>query len=798
MSVGDQGLFEGAPGAFDRLGDDRAPGVRVLAIAAERNDPDVLWLGTDLKGAFCRKGDHFETFSTAEGLLDNRVFAILEDREGLLWFGTGSALTKRGSSSFLRLDQADGFPTDQPIFGMAESSDGALWFSAWDAGVIRLLPGGASRTFTAKDGLPDPRVVDVAAHPRGGVVVATRRGLARIEGDTVRQLPLPPGIARDIRTLLIEPDETMVMGTRYGGLVVVHPGGRAESVPTPVGPAITGLFVTKDGTIWVGGEAGGAWGFRPGQAGGERLTAETGLPSNQVTSISVDSQGTLWVTTDLGAWRRDRDGRVRIVDRRNGMPDAYLYWVGEDAEHAHWFGTNRGVARMDATGAVKVFTARDGLGIDECNEDGFFVDSRGTVYIGTLSVSRFVGLPQPPNPVDPPIYIERVLVDAKPWRGTGAAQLPSNTTSLTFRFVSPSFTDENALRYRYRLVGLGDSWTESEAAQGETTYGGLAPAYYRFEVLAVTSDGRVSKEPAVFLFSVRPAWWQTAPALVLFALALGAGIFLVVRTREAALVSARLSLEREVRERTEDLRKANERLAALAVSDELTGVANRRRLIDALEEAMAFARRRDAPLAILLADLDHFKEVNDRFGHAAGDEVLRRVAQGMEGALRTEDLLGRYGGDEFVAVLRGTSAEGAREAGERLRKALRVSRPGPPRPRGRGAADHQRGSGPLRPEPRPARRPPAPRRRGPLPGEGRGPQPHQRVTAAARLPGSRIFAPSCRAIRAKTSFTCCLVSAARAFVASSTAWWMRGKGSPKRLRLVGSRVRALSLAGWTS
>ena len=670
VSVGDQGLFEGAPGSFHRLGDDRAPGNRVLAIAAERDDPDTLWLGTDLKGAFCRRGQRFEPFSTAEGLVDNRVFAVFEDREGLLWFGTGSALTKRGSSSFVRLDQADGFSTNQPVFGMAESRDGALWFSAWDSGVIRLSPGGASRTFTVKDGLPDPRVVDVASHPRGGVVVATRRGLARIEGDTVRLLPLPPGVGRDIRSLLIEPDQTMLVGTRYAGLVILHPGGRAEPVSTPVGLAITALHVAKDGTIWVAGEAGGAWGFRPGRPGGERLTAETGLPSNQVTSILVDSQGTLWVTTDRGAWRRDRDGRVRIIDRRSGMPDAYLYWVGEDAEGAHWFGTNRGVARMDASGAVKVFTSRDGLGVDECNEDGFFVDSRGTVYIGTLSVSRYLGPPRPRHLADPPIFIERVLVDAQPWKGTGAAQLPSSTTSLTFRFVAPSFTDENALRYRYRLVGLADAWTESEAAQGETTYGGLAPGPYRFEVLAVTSDGRVSPEPATFAFGVRPAWWQTRLALLLFALALGAGIFLVVRTREAALVSARLRLEREVRERTEELRKANERLAALAVRDELTGVANRRRLVEGLEEAMAFARRRDAPLAILLADLDKFKEVNDRLGHAVGDEVLRRVAQAMEGALRTEDLLGRYGGDEFVAVLHGTSAEGAREAGERLRKAL--------------------------------------------------------------------------------------------------------------------------------
>jgi diguanylate cyclase (GGDEF)-like protein len=553
---------------------------------------------------------------------------------------------------------------------MAESRDGALWFSAWDSGVIRLSRNGASRRFTAADGLPEPRVVDVAAHPRGGVVVATRRGLARIEGDTVRPFPLPRGVSLDIRTLLIEPDETILLGTRDAGLVILHPGGRAEHVEAPVGAAITGLHLAPDGTIWVGGEAGGAWGFRPGHPGGERLTTDSGLPSNQVTSIFVDAQGTLWVTTDLGAWRRDRDGRVRIVDRRSGMPDSYLYWVGQDGEGAHWFGTNRGVARMDASGAVKVFTARDGLGTDECNEDGFFVDSRGDIFIGTLSASRYLGPPRPRRRTDPPIFIERVLVDAQPWKGTGPAELASNTTSLTFRFVAPTFTDENALRYRYRLVGLNEAWTESEAGQGETTYGGLAPGPYRFEVLAVTSDGRVSTSPARFAFNVRPAWWQTRFALLLLALVLGAGILLVVRTREAALVSARMRLEREVRERTEELRKANERLAALAVSDELTGVANRRRLIEVLEEAMAFARRRDAPLAVLLADLDQFKEVNDRLGHTVGDDVLRRVAQGLEGALRTEDLLGRYGGDEFVAVLRGTGGAGAREAGERLRKAL--------------------------------------------------------------------------------------------------------------------------------
>jgi diguanylate cyclase (GGDEF)-like protein len=670
VSVEDEGLFEGEPGHFRRLGDDEAPGRRVNAVISETGSPEVLWMGTERQGAFCLRGGAFEKFGIAEGLADNRVRAILEDREGVLWFGTNSALTKRGPSSFILFDEADGFPADAPVFGMAESRDGAVWFSAWDAGVVRRARDGKARRFTSKDGLPDGRVVDVADEPKGGVVVATRRGIARIEGDRVRPVPLPSGISSDVRSLLVLPDERMLLGTRDDGLVILHPDGRAERVPTPLANDVTGLFVTKQGKVWVGSASSGAYGFEPGQTGGERITRNNGLPSNQVTSIFEDSSGTLWVSTDLGAWRRYRDGRTSILDRRLGLPDSYVYWVGEDREGGLWFGTNHGAARLPPNGPLKVFTSRDGLGSDECNEDGFFLSSTGDVYVGTLSASLYVGAPRPRRVIDPQVWLESVLADGRPLATRGAAVLPPGPGSLTFRFVSPSFTDENALRYRYRLVGLSPTWTESELGQGETTYGGLNPGEYRFEVLAQTADGRVSSAPAVFAFRVRPAWWQTWIALLSLAIGLAATIFGVVRAREAALVAARQRLEREVRERTEDLRRANERLAALAVTDELTGVANRRRLMEGLQEAMAFARRRDAPLSILLADLDRFKEVNDRLGHATGDEVLRRVAQSMAAALRTEDLLGRYGGDEFVAVLPGTGGVGAREAGERLRRAL--------------------------------------------------------------------------------------------------------------------------------
>jgi diguanylate cyclase (GGDEF)-like protein len=152
-------------------------------------------------------------------------------------------------------------------------------------------------------------------------------------------------------------------------------------------------------------------------------------------------------------------------------------------------------------------------------------------------------------------------------------------------------------------------------------------------------------------------------------LTLGGGAILLARSREIAREAAR-QLERQVLDRTEELRQANERLAALAMTDELTGVANRRRLMSGLQESMAFARRHDTQLSILLADLDGFKQVNDRLGHALGDEVLRWAAHAIAQELRTEDLVGRYGGDEFIVILPGTDLASARIAGERLRRAV--------------------------------------------------------------------------------------------------------------------------------
>lgn len=118
------------------------------------------------------------------------------------------------------------------------------------------------------------------------------------------------------------------------------------------------------------------------------------------------------------------------------------------------------------------------------------------------------------------------------------------------------------------------------------------------------------------------------------------------------LLSAREAMEDTVRQRTQELQEANHALDRQARTDMLTGLLNRRGFDTQMSFAMALARRSGRPLSLITVDVDHFKRVNDTYGHAAGDEVLRRLAQTLQERLRSSDVVARVGGEEFVAVAR--------------------------------------------------------------------------------------------------------------------------------------------------
>ena len=119
---------------------------------------------------------------------------------------------------------------------------------------------------------------------------------------------------------------------------------------------------------------------------------------------------------------------------------------------------------------------------------------------------------------------------------------------------------------------------------------------------------------------------------------------------------------------TRETEKLTSQLRHEAVIDSLTGLLNRRGWEDAAERQLAAARRQGSPLALVMIDLDHLKEVNDTHGHDEGDSALREVADGLRLSLRASDVLGRLGGDEFVALLTAARSERALEAVKRAQR----------------------------------------------------------------------------------------------------------------------------------
>jgi diguanylate cyclase (GGDEF)-like protein len=255
-----------------------------------------------------------------------------------------------------------------------------------------------------------------------------------------------------------------------------------------------------------------------------------------------------------------------------------------------------------------------------------------------------------------------------------------DANALATSYSALTFARESAVIFRYRLAPLFREWRETRAR--ELQFPGLPSNSYRLDIQARDGWARWSAESATFSFVIRPPWWRSWWFVSLLAAASLTALAMIYRWRNQAARQRERDLVRLVDARTMELKQvnsslqlassqleaANRDLTRLATIDGLTGIPNRRTFDQTLEIAWALARRSGPPLSLIMADIDHFKLLNDTAGHQQGDESLKLIASELaKVAKRSTDFVARVGGEEFALILPGTDSLHAGQLAESAR-----------------------------------------------------------------------------------------------------------------------------------
>ncbi|HTE45788.1 MAG TPA: two-component regulator propeller domain-containing protein, partial [Gemmatimonadaceae bacterium] len=538
-----------------------------------------------------------ETTTLVPGVLPDSTRTVdgAVDRDGTIWVGTRDGALRIKDGRVDKMGEANGLLT-KLVNRVFIDREGDVWFGT-ESGASKHVPG-PFRTYTADNGLPSPFVRAIQVDAKGRLWTGTRNGVAVRDGEIFRSIPLPGVKENRVYSLARDGTTGMLIGTRRGLLWITDTGTReyheADGLPSEV---VYCLVADPKGGVWIGTDRGLArW-----ENGHVAVAGGPEAAKLAIISITLDSRGRLWMGRLAGGISILEADSLRAVGIAQGATDQTVWALGEDTHGSMWAATNGdGALRIDAKG-IRHFTMADGLasnfvwqvlpdshgdiwlfgnlGIDrlsgerlthygrgnglvelEGSASASQEDADGTLWFGTGSgiVRYSPGLDVVPA-LPPPVFVEEATRDAIPFALSNSGDGEHLERGVVrIRFAAPSFRDESAIRFRYRLVGATDTWSPP-TAERSITYAGLSPGRYQFEVQAV--NGTVSSAaPARLAFTITPALWQTwwfrlAALLVLVSAVAAAPVL-----RARSLERERQRLEALVEQHTRDLADKNVRL----------------------------------------------------------------------------------------------------------------------------------------------------------------------------------------------------------------------------------------------
>lgn len=506
----------------------------------------TLWIGTEYDGLCRLTGNRISCFTTDDGLSSNRITNLFLDREKTLWVAT----TERGinrvtSQAITPLSLKEGL-LDRNVYPLLEDSKGNRWIGTFSA--LSLYKDGKVTNFTPREGLIYEIIQSLYEDKTGRIWIGSLGGVEYYENgkfvDFTEKLGLTIGDF-DFWDIYQSPEGAMWFATTRG--LIKFENGKASRFTVENGlPSndVKKIFRAENGELWFG-TVGGLARFDGDKF--QTFTEKDGLPGNHIRTIFEDSENLLWIGTYDSGLALFRDGKFTKIAMENGLFSNGVFQILPDELGNFWMSSNQGIHRVKrqnlidfADGKIPTvvstaFGKSDGMLNVECNggrqpagiktNDNklWFPTQNGVAIVDPESVSF--------NPLPPPVVIEKVKIENEPLENfKDAVEIQPGQENLEIDYTGLSFIKPEQIRFRYKLEGLDNNWTD--AGERRTAYFPyLPPGNYTFRVAAANSDNVWNEQSANISIVVHPAFYQTWRFFILCVLAIGLFAFWLYRKR---------------------------------------------------------------------------------------------------------------------------------------------------------------------------------------------------------------------------------------------------------------------------
>ncbi|MDW8467489.1 MAG: two-component regulator propeller domain-containing protein [Chloroherpetonaceae bacterium] len=664
MGTGDRGLYRYQHGRFSLYTTaDGLPHNRVLSVLV--NTAGVLWIGT-YNGGICRMRfgqtgkPVFAYFAKKDGLTDNQVQTMAFDCEGNLWVGTyRGGLNRFKDGKFLTYTSREGL-IDDIVYGVYQDRDGSFWIAT--AGGISHFVDGRFINYSTANGLPDDLVRYILRTSRGELYFATYSGICRLEGNSFRCFSVGGGAGDRVRVVYEDSRKRIWTGSVGGLYQLVDDSLRPYNLPK-FGQftrySITFIYESRDKCIWFGTDGNGI-----GCIKGDSLityTSANGLVSGVVLCAMEAPDGSMLFGSNMGISRL-KAGRITNATTNNGLYSQAVFFLVMDSLGNVWTGGNNGIsffpfqelcdvldgkiARLNA----KSFDRSDGMKTSEVtgacmpvrpSKTGelWIPTGKGVVVVNPYRI-RY-------NPLVPPVRIEHIRTDKGITSPSPELVFPPDVQRYNIHYTALSFVAPEKMRFKTKLEGFNADWNDM-GNEREITYTNLPPKLYTFRVIACNNDGIWNEQGASISFKVEPRFYQSLWFILVCAFSIVLTAFGAWSWRIRQMNAKQEELRKLVEERTRDLQLEKENSerqreiaqAANEFKTELIGVAANE-LKTPLKSIMDFTTmllNGEVPLHLQVQYLNIIRDLANRMSVTV-DKLLDSNILGIESlVLRKRDI----------------------------------------------------------------------------------------------------------------------------------------------------------------